>query len=129
MLNSFAVALMFSMSILLIGPYLVKYVSSAEVVFSVRSQLSVGFFVLSYSLAIVPVLVLSSRTGQLKLFLSITLNAIFTMAMSFYLIPRIGLAGYYFSSGICTLIFMCIPLYFISLKELPSKKTDEHNKT
>lgn len=129
MLNSFAVALIFSMSILLIGPYLVKYVSSAEVVFSVRSQLSVGFFVLSYSLTIVPILVLTSRTGQLKVFLSMTLNAIFTMAMSFYLIPKIGLAGYYFSSGMCTLIFMCIPLYFISLKELPSKKTDKHNKT
>jgi len=127
-LNSVAVALMFSLSILLIGPYIVKYVSAAEVVFSVRSQLSVGFFVLSYSLAIVPALVLSSRTGQLKVFLFMTLNAIFTTVMSFYLIPKMGLAGYYLSSGVCTLIFMSIPLYYISLKELPSEDTDNYDK-
>ena len=118
LVNSFIVAIPFTISIFLIGPYLVRYVTSGKISFSLMSQASVAFFVLSYSLALVPILMLSDRTGQFKVFISMTLNAIFTVLTCFFLIPEYGLAGYYLASGLCTIICVTIPLYLIALNQV-----------
>jgi O-antigen/teichoic acid export membrane protein len=125
MVNSFIVAIPFTISIFLIGPYLVQYVSSGKILFSLMSQASVAFFLLSYSMALVPILVLSDRTGQLKVFISMTLNAGCTVLTCFFLIPKYGLAGYYLSSGLCTIICVVIPLYLIAVKQLTQEQIDE----
>jgi len=124
MVNSFIVAIPFAISIFLIGPYLVRYVSSGKILFSLMSQASVAFFLLSYSLALVPILMLSDRTGQLKVFISMTLNAVCTVLTCFFLIPEYGLAGYYLSSGLCTIICVVIPLYFIAVKQVTQEQIE-----
>jgi O-antigen/teichoic acid export membrane protein len=125
MVNSFIVAIPFTISIFLIGPYLVRYVSSGKIAFSLMSQASVAFFVLSYSLALVPILVLSDRNGQLKVFISMTLNAACTVFTCFLLIPLYGLAGYYISSALCTIICVVIPLYLSAVKQVTQEQIKE----
>ena len=70
------------------------------------------------------ILMLSDRTGQLKVFISMTLNAVCTVLTCFFIIPEYGLAGYYLSSGLCTIICVVIPLYFIAVKQVTQEQIE-----
>lgn len=134
-LNSVATSLPFIFAIYLVGPELVKYVTNARVELLPIDQCSIALFILVYSSTIVPMIVLSDVSGQVKVFVFMMLSCSATILLSYLLIPKLGLSGYYFSASISVLTFVTIPLYMASLKTLKSNKSpkqgglDDYNRS
>jgi O-antigen/teichoic acid export membrane protein len=115
-LNSVLTSIPFIFAIFLFGPRLVAYVTNQRVGLPFRDQCSIALFIFVYSSAIVPMIVLSDVTGQVRVFIFTMLSSTATIPISYFLIPKLGLSGYYYSASISIFALVTVPLYLASIK-------------
>ncbi len=115
-LNSVLTSIPFIFAIFLFGPRLVAYVTNERVGLSFNDQCSIALFIFVYSSAIVPMIVLSDASGQVRVFMFTVLSSAATIPMSYFLIPILGLSGYYYSASLSIFALVTVPLYMASLK-------------
>jgi O-antigen/teichoic acid export membrane protein len=116
-INSMLSSIPFIVVFFLIGPGLVKYFTNGRVNLPLGDQFAIALFILVYSSAIVPTIVLADVSGQVKVFMCMLLSSTVTIALSYLSIPRLGLSGYYYAGAVSVFLFVFVPLYNFSLKQ------------